>query len=253
MVILLGFVSALVISILSLIACIFTFYVVLPLTRMSFYKAKGRPSYFFPVIGYLKPMAENVDIKKDVMADAKEFGQYTPEQKVFVTNTNSRALVVLRDSAYIKEHISKNNCYEKAYIAQALLPLMGTGLVLAEGDTWKRHRKIISNSFHYEFLKTNVSTVQRLTREYFDKITPEDHSAFSAIARVQDITGEVVGRIFFGENLAKYTFEGKPLTVGLAELVSELGFCGRSPFVILFGTKIMTLPIIPKFKSLWPG
>ena len=242
--------STLGLIILTITTWILLLFFATPLYRMSFYKGTGRQIYFYPILGYLKAMAENLRTRHDVMAGAKDCGRYTPENKILITNEKSKALVVLRDPAYIKEHIQKQHCYHKANIARALLPIMGTGLVLAEDDVWKHHRKIISNSFHYEFLSKNVSVIQETTRQFLDKVKPEEYKSFSVITRIQDITGEIVGHIFFGENLSEYIFEGKPLTVVLAELVAQLGFCGRSPLVVLFGLKVVTLPIFPKFKKI---
>ena len=131
-----------------------------------------------------------------------------------------------------------------------LHPLMGTGLLLAEGETWKRHRKIVSNSFNYDFLRSNIGLVQSTTKEFLSALTPEDFTGYLAITKIQEITGEILGRIFFGKNLNQYTFEGKPITIALAELVSDLALVGRSPLVIMFGPKVMDLPFFPKFAKM---
>ena len=237
-------------SLLSFIVWVLTFFFALPLYRMSHYKSKGRPFYFFPAIGYLKLMIDDLKNKNDVLASSKYFGRYTPEQKILISNEKDKAVILLRDSEYIKEFCQRPHLYEKAKIAQALLPLMGRGLLLAEGDEWKHHRKMISNSFHYQFLTSNVPRVQRITHEIFDNVKPEDCRDFSAILRTQDITGQVVGRLFFGEDLAKYTFEGKALTEALSVLIGELAMCGKTPFVILFGPKVISMQVLPKFKKL---
>ena len=69
----------------------------------------------------------------------------------------------------MKEFMQKPH-YEKAIIKDFFQPLMGDGLAMSEGETWKRHRKIISNSFHYDSLNKNISTIQTIAKEFFDKI-----------------------------------------------------------------------------------
>ena len=148
------------------ISFVLFFYVAYPLKRMSAYAQKGRPTFFYPILGYIKLMINDVKNKGDFMAGPKEFGLYNSEKKVLVSNSLSNAVVLLRDSAYIKEYVQKQQYYNKGNFAKVMLPLLGPGLLLAEGEVWKRHRKIISNSFHYEFLKTNIPVIRETTRSF---------------------------------------------------------------------------------------
>ena len=143
----------------------------------------------------------------------------------------------------------KPNNYKKADFAQTLIPLLGNGLLLAEGATWKYHRKVVSNSFNYEFLKSNVGLIQNTAQEFFEKLTPNQCSNYVAIKEIQKITGEVIGRIFFGEKLNEYTLEGKPLTVVLATLISDLCLCLRDPLAVILGAKLLKYPILPKYAK----
>ena len=246
MVTLASFGTALGLLLLSFIVWILTFFFALPLYRMSRYKGKGRPVYFFPGMGYLKLMNDDLKNRNDVLAGAKESGS----NKILISNIKSKAFILLRDPTYIKEFCQKPQFYEKSDLAQALLPLIGRGLVLAEGDEWKHRRKMISNSFHYEFLSSNVPRIQQITHEILDNIKPEEYQDFPAILRAQDITGQVVGRLFFGEDLVKYTFEGKPLPEALSVLIGELAMCAKTPFVIIFGSKVISTRILPSFSKL---
>jgi cytochrome P450 len=54
----------------------------------------------------------------------------------------------------------------------------------------------------------------------------------------QKITGEAVGKIFFGNNLSDHTIEGKVLTLALADICNELITETRSPARILLGNDI---------------
>ena len=227
-----------------------TFFIIIPLKRMSFYKREGTTSYFFPLFGPIRTMKQDFNLKHDILASSKAFSKECPNQKLFVSNINNRALVILRDTKYIREFLQNSAHYKKDLSALTLYPLMGSGLVLAEGETWKRHRKIVSNSFNYDFLKSNISAVQSTTQEFLNALTSEDFKSYSAIAKIQEITGEIVGRIFFGKNLNQYTFESKPITLALADLVADLALTGRSPLVIMFGSNILNFPLIPKFVRL---
>ena len=128
--------------------------------------------------------------------------------------------------------------------------LVGNGLFLSEGETWKRHRKVISGSFNYELLKSNVSIIHDITAEFFNNLPIEAYKDYSVIGRAQQITGEIIGRIFFGKNLNNYAFEGEPLTLALTKLITELIMCALSVPVLLLGPNAIRYPFLPKCKRI---
>jgi len=183
------------------------------------------------------------------MASTKMSSKNFPNEKALVTNVTARVMIMLRDTQYAKEFSLKQNLYKKSSHGDVMKSLLGTSLVFAEGDLWKRNRRIISNHFHYEFLKENVSVMQATTKEFLNKITTYEYEDFPALTKFQEITGEIVGRIFFGESFNSYTFAGKQLTLALANIMAELGTASRHTLPMLFGPKVMELPIFPKLKK----
>ena len=228
------------------------FFILLPFKSLSTYKAKGYLTYFFPIVGGLYPMKKDLDLKGDVFAGIKDFSKQHPNQKLQVANFGPKTLVMLMDPQYIKEFLLKSNLYKKAgSITKFIKPLVGGGgLVMSEGEVWKRHRKIISNSFHYESLKANVSTIRNTTLEFLNKTTPEELKNYSVINKIQEITGEIVGRIFFGENLNNYTLEGKPLTLVLATLAADLTQVALSPLSLILGDYALKYPVFKVYRDL---
>jgi len=239
-----------ILPIILVIFALFILFVAIPLKALNWYKAKGYPIYFFPILGEIYADKKSLHTKGDVMSRAKDFSKNFPNQKVQVTNLGNKPLVSLNDPLYIKEFLLKPNLYEKVGI-DFIKPLVGGGgLVMSEGDVWKRHRKIISNSFHYESLKANISTIRNTTLEFLDKTTPEEYQNYSVIHKIQEITGEIVGRIFFGENLNSYTLEGKPLTLVLASLVSDMTTTALSPLSVILGEKALKYPVFKVYRDL---
>jgi len=45
-----------------------------------------------------------------------------------------------------------------------LIPWIGTGLLIAEGDKWFRNRKLLTSAFHYEVLKSYVQVYNECTQ-----------------------------------------------------------------------------------------
>jgi cytochrome P450 len=91
---------------------------------------------------------------------------------------------------------------------------------MSEGRVWKKSRKVVSLAFHWELLKSMIPEVVQVTLETFKNIIKEKRfSDFNAIEGFQVITGEVVGRIFFGEKFSQNFIDGKSPTTFLADLI----------------------------------
>src|SRR4051794_29864988 len=67
---------------------------------------------------------------------------------------------------------------------------------------------------------------------------------------LQTITGDVIGRLFFGEKFDKYRIQGKSLNSYLAELAPRVGDEFRSPIYLLFGMKGVNAKVLPRHKML---
>jgi len=235
----------------SLILAFIIFYIIIPFLKIKSYQAKGFNTFFYPILGEIKIWLNGFNNRGDTFAFIKEARQKYPEHKVQITNLNNKTLILLRDTQYAKDFFINPQNYKKDGITNFLKPLVGGGgLVMYEGEAWKKHRKIISNSFHYESLRSNISVVQNTTKEFFDKLTPEELQSYQVIPKIQDITGEVVGRIFFGEHLASYTLEGKPLTEVIAKLISDITVTALSPLSVMFGETMLKYPVLPVYWRL---
>jgi len=215
----------------------------IPLYNLSFYQKQGLNTTFYPVIGFHKALRKRFFKDGDFLKDFKDASKIDPNQKGFASNFGSDVVIHLRDPAYIKEFLQNPGNYKKAKFLDILKILVGNGLLFAEGDRWKARRKIISGSFHYDFLSHNTALIQETTREILDQIPKEEYKGHLLMDMIQQITGEVVGRLFFGRNLNHYSFDGEPLTLTLAHLIAALS--ERIPTLahLILGQKAFSLPI----------
>jgi len=126
---------------------------------------------------------------------------------------------------------------------------MGNGLFRDEGKTWKNHRKILSSIFHFEFIRDQFPTIVSTVREFLDILVKSSLKEVKIMDEFQKITGEVVGRIFFGQNLNKYQMDGKMLTLYLAELLIEMATTTRHLLPILLGFFKIPLTLLPSRKK----
>lgn len=243
--------SNLFLSFLFLFSAFIIYYILIPYLNILSYKVKGYHTYFFPILGQIMLWVKNFKTRQDIFAETKESSLKFPNHKVMISNFNNNLLVLIRDPEYAKEFFANPQLYEKSSASDFFKPIVGGGgLAMLEGEQWKRHRKIISNSFHDESLRNNIPIVQKTVKEFFDKLTPEDLNNYSAIDKLQEITGEVVGRIFFGENLNNYTHEGQSLTISMTHLIADLMEASLSPLAIFFGKYAIEYPVFTRFRKL---
>ena len=224
--------------------------ILLPLWKMRFYKKQGIPTYFFPFFGFNQRGKISEKKDNDGMAYYRQLAQKDQGVAAEASNFGNRIAVSLFDAKLIKEFYSKQSNYVKIKPSPATQTLMGTGLLLAEGDLWKTHRKIISSKFHFEFLKDNILNIVSTTREFLCELSKASMSKVSILDEAQKITGEVVGRIFFGEHLNNYKIQGLPLTLYFARLMARAtgGFKGNYLIMLAFITGV-NLERIPSYKK----
>ena len=43
--------------------------------------------------------------------------------------------------------------------------MVGSGLFLSEGDDWKKKKKILSNVFNYDFIRSKIPLIAKVSQE----------------------------------------------------------------------------------------
>jgi len=221
--------------------------------RLRFYKKQGIDCFFFPGLGYEKRDRENEEKQKDILFYYKTLSKTNPDIPCVASNFADDIELLLFDPKLIKDFYSKQSLYKKALLADPIRILMGTGLFLAEGETWKNHRKSISTIFHFEFLRKNIPLIQKTAKHSLLKLSQQkDLKKVDVMNEMHQITGEIVGKIFFSDNLNQEKIEEKPITICLAELMSRISLQFKNPFILfsmIFGISPAWVPSYRKFMQ----
>jgi len=224
-------------------------FIAIPYKQLLFYKRQGFPMKFFPIVGMFGQNYKRVQTHGDFYWDFKVAIKENPNNRGIATNIANYSLLLVSDPTLIKEYYANSEKYKKSsQVIDYFMPLLGDGLISSEGETWKKHRKLISSMFHFEFLKSKIPLMIETTKEFHDKMEEGDMKRVDIMTEFQKITGEVVGRIFFGKNLNKYQMDGQPLTIVLAELNADIAMVGRKPLRMLLGDWLYNKT--PELKSL---
>jgi len=228
---------------------VIVFVIILPYLKLRHYKKQGAVSIFFPGLGGIGKYFANAERKGDYYYFQKRIFNENPNARLLAFNLGGDINLSLLDTKLIKAFYSNQNLYVKQRgILGFVNDLLGNGLITSDGAIHKRHRKIISNVFHFELLRSFIPSIVRSTKNRFDIIEKEGLKNVKVMQEFQNITGEVVGEIFFGEDLNKYTFDGKPLTIALADLLADTTKAALTLSNFLLGPDILRHSPFPGHK-----
>jgi cytochrome P450 len=114
-----------------------------------------------------------------------------------------RRLFVLSRPAYVEHVLARNqDNYVKAFTYRPLRVLLGSGLLTSEGDTWRRHRRLIQPVFSRRqvaaFAPQIVAGARRTAAHW---ATLPAGSVIDVAAQTSRLTLDVVGQVLFGADL----------------------------------------------------
>ena len=102
------------------------------------------------------------------------------------------------------EHVFITNWrnYRKSSFYDKLVPTFGKGIVVSEGEFWRKQRQLMNPAFHRESLQRIGETMRRKTRERIARIAAFGPDAtFDLSAEITDHSIEVVLESLFGSDL----------------------------------------------------
>lgn len=116
---------------------------------------------------------------------------YSPKRAFFVLSRPEDAEHVL---------VQHQDRYVKAFTYRPLRAFLGDGLLTSEGDTWKRHRRLVQPVFSHRHVQSFAPAIVEAATERAAGWTPG--APFDLAAEMRTLTMDVVGRVLFGTDLA---------------------------------------------------
>ena len=89
--------------------------------------------------------------------------------------------------------------FRKSFGTRMLIPLLGNGLLTAEGDEWLRHRRMASPAFHRERVRGYGETMARYAQESVDSWT--DGEVIDLHDEMTALTLRIVARTLFDNDV----------------------------------------------------
>ena len=135
-----------------------------------------------------------------------------------------------RDAGFLEHVLVKNQKnYKKSKIqTEDLVKYVGTGLLTAEGELWKRQRKLIQPGFHKKQLQYLLGSIQSAILSEYERIEPNENIDIFPI--LNDLAFQTVVKSLFSSAADNKTIDRLQFITEAAQrmLVREL----RQPYLI---------------------
>lgn len=202
-------------------------YVLKPYLALQYYKKQGFKSvYFFPIFGFSKIIMSDTKKFNDCNYFRKKLLTDFPGTRGMATNFFEDPCLILTDTTLKKDFlINKHHLYEKhskttCFLKDDEFEKGAENLVLAEGEKWKRNRRIVSKIFNFEFIISNINVITNTTDRVFENI--KDLEDVNLMNELQKITGNVILRSLLGDDFFEMKYNGLPAPIALATINSKV-------------------------------
>ena len=229
-----------------------TIFVINPLKMKKFYSDQGISVLGKFFVGLIPDFEADIHERNDIFYGRKKIIKENPSLRCFVMNVGSETNLHIIDPKLIKEFFSKENLYKRHEKSLSLFKdLTGLGLLVSDGSVWKHHRKVISQVFHYEYLKEITPLIHEITVQHLDELqNKQDLNKVKLLFEFQKIAAEVIGQIFYGSELSSYQYDGKPITQALCDIVKEIFDLFFGFNFLIFGPTLLRLGLTPTHRKI---
>ncbi|KAJ3656949.1 hypothetical protein Zmor_015992 [Zophobas morio] len=114
-----------------------------------------------PILGHVLLVTSTREVIDVSMQLIKNYGK-TVKLRIGPTFLSVRTALLTADYHLIEFILSGNKILKKSENYQFLKHWLGQGLVISDGDYWKKHRKILTPAFHFEILKEFVPVFESM-------------------------------------------------------------------------------------------
>jgi len=225
-------------------------YWVAPMLVVLFYKKQGLDINRVPTFGHIAEVVMNQKLHGDVSYKSKTMARKNPNYLGEAFAIGSYTILHLMDVKLIREHLLKEDLYRKAYPRTFKHFLGKGGLMFADGDLWKKNRKFILSQFTMDFHKKMIPIIHEAVMKGINRIKNGELKNKVILPELELISGEIVGKIFFGMDLNKFEFNGMPLSLALTQIVGLIDEVNLSlPFQML-GENFFDLGLLPSHRKI---
>ena len=180
-------------------------YFVKPYIKLQrFKKYKGGLFLYRPIIGILRETKEDGIIHGDSAYNIKKRVGEDPSLRFIASTLMDKVQLQIYDPDLIKQCLNKDTVATAKYtqLVAGLSDFLRDGLFFSGGETWKRHRKLLSQVFHFDYMNNSLPTIRATAKEWIEKNCKSSLAStpVNVSKELKMFTSTVLWRIFFGED-----------------------------------------------------
>jgi cytochrome P450 len=163
------------------------------------------------------------------------FAQYGDAFRVYSPVTQSHIYVFSHPDHVRRVLVDNHQNYTKGIGIERVGILLGKGIMVSEGELWRRQRRMIQPAFHRDVIARMVEQIRAANLELLDKWTAcaNERQEINVTQDMSDVTLNIVLRSIFGDDLE---------TMITAD--------GANPFALLTAETERNLTFAYKFRAL---
>ena len=205
----------------------------------------------------------NSPIAQERIKNGKQFGDPFKNVKenymnydVVISNVGSHVFLELLNPELIQDFYGSNQhlTFQKIPVFVTILgSYIGNGLLFAEGEEWKKKKKILTNVFNHDFIVNLIPQIEEICESSMknieDKYEKTDYK-FEMIELTTTIFSRIVIECFFGFESANELINGKSIAENMRDLLAII-YKLRSDLMIYFlGAKVVKLGLRKNHRKL---
>jgi len=156
-----------------------------------------------------RPLSPTLSLLRTLLRFERDLLSLLPEEayriRVAPMGVSRRKILLVNDPAVVRRLLTAEaDDYPKSdLMIGALKPLVGEGMFISQGETWKRQRRMLEPAFSHMRINRAFDPMNAAVADYEDLLDRHaaDGTPFSLEAGMSHVTADIVGRTIFSRTL----------------------------------------------------
>ena len=143
-----------------------------------------------------------------------------------ISSVMNRPLITITHPDLLQEYFNVAHLHYNKFehVLENLKRAVGEGIAFSEGAAWRRKRKIISTTFHFDFLHLLIPHIVDTVNETFQRFEqsqpPDEALRMPVLKEYIKVFSQVMIRLFFGCDTSEVRLQGEEPSLFFVNLIN---------------------------------